>query len=777
VTSKGIGVIAALGVLALAVAGFALADPETAEGGPPDGRGHSDTKEIDDTLRDPADPASLLEDGAADDAPDAEATARATAEAAEAAVVGEVLPWVALDDENQVFYLKEFTLMAQDGTAQVWVASGAPLVSNPASPLFGDTTTGTNFPEGDCRNDGVRNVITQEQAGYILQQFSTVIRPTDVQWFDEPLARDGKQAALGNDWRDKEARDVLLIDNVRDSNFYDTDNQNTFTYIAGFFTTAMPFFHDRNVITMDAFDWPHRTGPDPLHEPSADPCTSAPARPSLYEGVVAHEYQHLIHSDYDGDELNWVNEGMADLAQTVTNYVDTSLHIDEKGNDSHINNFLGWASVAHPDWNPIPRPSGPENSLVLWEDQGADEVLEDYGFAYIFMSYLLDHGYGQDFFKAWHHNPLNGIAGLNDTLLAFGSSDTFESLFEDVIVTALADAYIDAGAGVVGETAAALQSDSLNSTIFFSGNAYDTAGAPPWGSDYLPLGEGRKLRTLTFDGSDQFEFEGGNDWTVDANGYWTNPDAESSDDYPGDLDSSIARQVSVPAGAPELTFEHWYQTENGWDFGFVQVLQDGDFVSLPCTGTTTEHNPDAIAEITAEVPGYTGPTEDPTNPATNGTADVPLAASCDLSAFAGQDIVLAFRLMSDPLVQFDGWHIRNVAIDRVPVDSTPGDLSDWDNEDFFTPEQLGFKLTLVGLSGDVDEFGHVTNANQVVVVRAALTAGSEYVLTTADKASLAGADLVVAIVSGVPQDEFSTTYAPYSLLVNNKQAADGAKLP
>ena len=51
-------------------------------------------------------------------------------------------------------------------------------------------------------------------------------------------------------------------------------------------------------MTIDAWDWLHRTGAEPAHDPSADPCTSAPARPFLYEGVFAHEYQHLLHHYY-----------------------------------------------------------------------------------------------------------------------------------------------------------------------------------------------------------------------------------------------------------------------------------------------------------------------------------------------------------------------------------------------------------------------------------------------------------------------------------------------
>ena len=49
-------------------------------------------------------------------------------------------------------------------------------------------------------------------------------------------------------------------------------------------------------------------------------CTSAPARPFLYEGVFAHEYQHLLEYYEDPEEVNWVNEGLSDFAIDVTGY-------------------------------------------------------------------------------------------------------------------------------------------------------------------------------------------------------------------------------------------------------------------------------------------------------------------------------------------------------------------------------------------------------------------------------------------------------------------------
>ena len=115
-------------------------------------------------------------------------------------------------------------------------------------------------------------------------------------------------------------RTLALIDNVRDDNFYDFPAAPT--YIAGFHFSLFNELMDRNVMTIDAYDWAHRTGANPPDEPTDDLCTSRPARPRLYEGTFAHEWQHLLHYYTDPFEGNWVNEGLSDFAQTLTGYVD-----------------------------------------------------------------------------------------------------------------------------------------------------------------------------------------------------------------------------------------------------------------------------------------------------------------------------------------------------------------------------------------------------------------------------------------------------------------------
>ncbi len=171
-------------------------------------------------------------------------------------------------------------------------------------------SAGTDFPAGDCRN-GARTEITDDQVNSLIQEFDGNIYPKESDTFSVPPSRDGSASSAGaiglpdDYWSGSGDKIVTLVDNVRDGNFYDTNNANGFSYIAGFYSSGVDDFVDRLVMTIDAFDWIHRTGANPPHEPTTDLCTSAPARPFLYEGVFAHEYQHLL--------LNYVDTGRDDL--------------------------------------------------------------------------------------------------------------------------------------------------------------------------------------------------------------------------------------------------------------------------------------------------------------------------------------------------------------------------------------------------------------------------------------------------------------------------------
>src|SRR6185503_13084262 len=290
-------------------------------------------------------------------------------------------------------------------------------------------------------------------------QFETNIYPKESAEFSVPPDRDGSHALRGqpgtsfsltggdNYYGGDGNKIVVLVDNVRDDNYNDLNNSQGLSYIAGFFSSTINTLLDRNVMTVDSYDWTHRTGANPPNEPVAgNLCTSKPARPFLYEGVFAHEYQHLLEFYESPGEATWVNEGISDFAIALTGYVDPKTSIQQTGFDSHLQCFLGWLTVPTPA-NPNPRATGgPENSLTWWEDQGTDETLCDYGAAFTFMLWLSDH-YGSGFMSALHDQDLNGLPGLQKTLDELVTGKSAADVIHLWAATVAADKALDTGVG------------------------------------------------------------------------------------------------------------------------------------------------------------------------------------------------------------------------------------------------------------------------------------------------------------------------------------------
>ena len=70
-----------------------------------------------------------------------------------------------------------------------------------------------------------------------------------------------------------------------------------------------------NVIVIDAFDWANRVGPDDSDWRDDDPSND---RPTLYEGVVAHELEHLLHNYSDPGELSgWTRVSPTSLSSST----------------------------------------------------------------------------------------------------------------------------------------------------------------------------------------------------------------------------------------------------------------------------------------------------------------------------------------------------------------------------------------------------------------------------------------------------------------------------
>lgn len=546
------------------------------------------------------------------------ASARAqTLQAATTPPVGTVRQWLGLDDFNGILYRKDYTLRGVGDKIEVWVANDI------------------SFPAGDCRNQIPSTTqITDEQVANFVHEFDTNIYPKETTAFSTPPDRDGTNALLGPDangnggvYTGDGDKTVALIDNVRDDNFYTFPEAPT--YIAGFFSSQFNELLDRNVMTIDAYDWLHRTGANPPDEPTDDLCTSRPGRPHLYEGTFAHEWQHLLQYYTDPFETIWVNEGLSDFAQTLVGYVDGTRTVFDRGGDSHLFCFQGFGIVQTP-FNANPRDcGGPENSLNLWGEGNPNAVLADYGNAYSLMLFLNDR-YGTDFMSRFHRDgERQGLASLAALLKTEGVNDVYKFL-HDFQTMVLVDKIVgDSSKGIMlGVPKSRVTTPSLRSTVNLANPAaYQTPGAAPNGADFVPLQDangtvlkGSKLRSLTFKGAatlPPIPLQ----WTTVTN----DPDRPGNSvlwsGNASNLDSAAITEVTVPTDDPTLRFLAKYGAEFGFDYAYVVVSTDGGATYTAIPGDKT--------------------VDAPLGPGLNGTTNGFEPHSFDLSAYAGQTILSA----------------------------------------------------------------------------------------------------------------------------------------
>ncbi|MGD8238306.1 MAG: hypothetical protein PVH68_07140, partial [Armatimonadota bacterium] len=116
--------------------------------------------------------------------------------------------------------------------------------------------------------------------------------------------------------------------------------------------------------------------------------------------VIAHEFQHMIHWNYDPTEELWINEGCSELAAEVCGYA------------SDVDALTSFAY-------------GYDNSLTVWEDKGHDNILEDYGAGFYFMEYMKDKYGGWDTVREIVQDPLHGTASIESIAAAHGYSHSF----------------------------------------------------------------------------------------------------------------------------------------------------------------------------------------------------------------------------------------------------------------------------------------------------------------------------------------------------------------
>ncbi len=144
----------------------------------------------------------------------------------------------------------------------------------------------------------------------------------------------------------------------------------------------------------------------------------------LMNGVstLAHEFQHMIHFNYDRNEITFINEGCSLISEVTCGF---------------------------PIYNPTLYASEPNQSLFNWRRSDMTKVLNDYSRAARFALYIRDQA-GIGVFKNIVASTLIGADGINAGLQASGSSLRFTDILQNwFIANVLDDRNIDTRYGYI----------------------------------------------------------------------------------------------------------------------------------------------------------------------------------------------------------------------------------------------------------------------------------------------------------------------------------------
>jgi hypothetical protein len=519
------------------------------------------------------------------------------------AVVGDEFTITVSDSGLDINYDQQFVVVL-DGT------HGIILIEKAAYDSFDGT--GYTFPNPNvCWRP--EDYITHAQLEYLLGEFDNNMWPTNTAVFGQPLPRGDEGTKV---W--------TLIFNIRDESYY---NCAATAYVAGYFSASESATNNKNIMHIDSFDWANRTGPEA-------------ARPFMYEGTFAHEFEHLIHFDIDPDEPSWIDEGLADLAGFLCGY-------------GHSESHVAYYMVYHPF-----------TALTFW-----GSGLEDYGASYLFQLYLFEQFGGAVFSSALVQNQANGIEGVETTLAAFGFKDTFDEIFDRWTVANYIDDTRKSG-GMYGYESLEIGSvDSWGYSIEYALSNF-WWGPPDQAPFVIPstwLGDPQPYTaqyyrfatemdaTIFLDGDDfsgNLAYSGTYQWYSDAEAWaWR----------------SFYQAFDIPAGGATLNFMTFFDIEGDWDYGYVEVYDHnlGEWYTLDAAGTVDYV---AYAQDNPNTPNHREPTAYEAAGrwhAFTGSSGGWIPVSMDLTPFAGHTIDVYFTSWQDGAFTLQMMYVDDISIPEI----------------------------------------------------------------------------------------------------------------
>ncbi len=377
-----------------------------------------------------------------------------------------------------------------------------------------------------------------------------------------------------------------------------------------------------------------------------------------YNGVIAHEFQHLITNKQDGNEDTWIGEGMSELA------------IFLNGDDPEAD-FIAAMN--------------PDIQLNAWPDGGVAGS-ENYGTAFSFMLYFWDR-YGDAGVQAMAAEDANGLAGIQKVLDKIEPGKQVADLVADWLIARLLD------------------DPSLENGRYGYGKSDRPTVEARQTIDQVPFAEQASIHQYA---GDYTEFSGPRDVSIDFAGS-TKAQMIDAQPHSGEYfmwsnradvaDLHLQREFDLSSVQnATLKYWTWYDLEKDWDYAYLSVSDDGgqtwQLVKAPSTTDSNPTNGNYGWGYTAKSGG--------------GDRAEWIQETVDLSPYAGKQIVVAFDVINDLAVNRPGVAIDDVEVPELNYqsdfekDDGGWQTAGWIRTNNFVPQQYVVQLVSFGKDGQLN---------------------------------------------------------------------------
>lgn len=361
---------------------------------------------------------------------------------------------------------------------------------------------------------------------------------------------------------------------------------------------------------------------------------------AAYNSVLANELQQLINWNEHPLTLDWVNQGLAILAQHINHY--SANGVDQA--------FL----------------KTPDTQLTNWVNDATEEATHA-GASYLFMDYFAEHYGGYPILKELLQDPAAPPTNFDDVLAKHNYTDRFTDVLNKwLVANFVADPSIDTGEyGYLDIHILAATPQHI--VTAYPLNEADTV--EQYGAEYYdlhPTGSKRATLTIHLSGAPTVRLMG-NDPLDSAAEWWGN--------RASNMDSTLTHSFdlsSLKGQHATLQFATWFDLQQNHDYAYVEVSRDNgaNWTTLKGNFTTTS-NPGGLNWGN----GYTGVSGDSTEPAW-------VQENIDLTPYAGQKILLRFEEITDNTLNLQGFAIDQLRIPELHFQDNVSATNGWVSKGF-----------------------------------------------------------------------------------------------